>query len=123
MFFQDQLCFIEEIPSLLKLMKKKTSCCFHWSIYNIMPSDAAGKNEGNGGRKAGSGYTTVLKIKNYCAALSVCSCITWMCPDLICTQHFMPTEYRGEFNSPKSQGLTLWQHIMKVQKRAKNYSC
>lgn len=34
-FFQDQLCFIEEIPSLLKLMKKKTSCCFHWSICNI----------------------------------------------------------------------------------------
>lgn len=28
-FFQDQLGFMEEIPSLLKSMEKKTSCCLH----------------------------------------------------------------------------------------------
>lgn len=28
-FFQDPLGFMEEIPSLLKSMEKKTSCCLH----------------------------------------------------------------------------------------------
>lgn len=88
-----------------------------------MPSDSASKNEGSGGRKPGSGYTAVLKTENYCAAFSICSCITWRCPDLIHPEHFMPTEHKGEFNSPKSQGLTLWQYIMKEQERAEDYCC
>lgn len=49
-----------------------------------MPSYAANKkNEGNGGRKTVSGYTTVLKSENNCAALSICAFITCRCPDLI----------------------------------------
>lgn len=76
-----------------------------------MPSDVASKNEGNGGRKPGSDYITVLKTENYCAALLHNMEVYWS--HLHSTLH---AQYKGEFNIPKSQGLTLWQYIMKEQR-------